>query len=331
MCLCAGIRGLAAPSSWRRTTLQFGSQKQSVTVSHEPLRVRPLLVRIVLTWAATAAGFVLEPMRPVSRRWLAAGQCICGVGHRDARVVRDICDRVCATCPRHSRGEPRAARACAQARSALGCCGGLRWGTTCWLQGSTRAALKSGKRIPGALAARCHVAARAHVAPTHCRTCQNWSTGTHALTDAAWSADESVVLIALDESSQLGVLHLVGSAPSLLAHLLPLDLPDLPAPSGGVVTISSLALDSKAGKLAVACTAADAGAAAVHAVCLYALQASPVYLAKSVGRVLPPADVASSPPQCKLQVALRPGLVDGQNRSVIAITWHDGSVALASV
>lgn len=139
------------------------------------------------------------------------------------------------------------------------------------------------------------------------------------------------MLIALDDSSQLGVLHLVGSAPSLLAHLLPLDLPDLPARSeGSSVHISSIAFDCMAGKLAVACADGD-DPYARHAVCVYALQSSPVYLAKPLGHVQPPADTGSTASPCKLQVAFRPAPGSAQPRSVLAITWQDGSVALASV
>jgi len=144
------------------------------------------------------------------------------------------------------------------------------------------------------------------------------------------------VLIALDASSQLGVLHLVGSAPSLLAHLLPLDLPKplgdvLPDASWSAACISSLAYDSIAGKLAVACSlGVDIGTDAPrHLVCVYGVESSPVYVAKLRGSVHPPAAQARPAPRCKLQVALRP--VDGQKRSIIAITWPDESVALASV
>ena len=167
------------------------------------------------------------------------------------------------------------------------------------------------------------------------RTCQSWSTRARALTDATWSADEAVVLVALEASSQLGVLHLVGSAPSLLAHLLPLDLPkplgaELSDASWSAACISSIAYDSNAGKLAVACSfAADIGVPPHHLVCVYGVESSPVYVAKLRGSVQPPAARARLAPCCKSQVALRP--VDGQNRSTIAITWPDGSVALASV
>ena len=166
-----------------------------------------------------------------------------------------------------------------------------------------------------------------------CRTCQNWSTGSHALTDAAWAANESAVLIALDGSGQLGVLqHMVGSAPSLLAHLLPIDLPVLSVRKCGDVRISSLAFDSAACKLAVACTAALGDSGAVeHLVYVYALQSSPEYLAKLLGTMQPPVDAALAVPQCKMQAVIRPGGPDRQLRSVLTVTWQDGSVALATV
>ena len=144
------------------------------------------------------------------------------------------------------------------------------------------------------------------------------------------------MLIALDATSQLGVLHLVGSAPSLLAHLLPLDLPkplkELPDASWSAACISSIAYDSAAGKLAVACSflTGDGTAALHHLVCVYGLQSSPVYQAELRKYVEPPADAAPEP-RCKMQVVIRPCSADKQKRGVIAIAWQDGSVAVESV
>jgi hypothetical protein len=139
------------------------------------------------------------------------------------------------------------------------------------------------------------------------------------------------VLIALDGSGQLGVLHMVGSAPSLLAHLLPIDLPVLSALKCGAVHISSLAFDSAACKLAVACTtAAGDGEAVQHMVYVFALQSSPVYLAKPLETLQSPADAALAGPQCKMNVVFRPR-ADGQLRNVLTITWQDGSAMLACV
>ena len=160
------------------------------------------------------------------------------------------------------------------------------------------------------------------------RTCQNWSTGSHALVDAVWTANESAVLIALDRSGQLGVLHLVGSAPSLLAHLLPIDLPVLSAMPSGAVHISSLAFDIAARKLAVACTAPGEEGDTESKVYLYDLQSSPVYLARLLQTVQSPA--AAGLPR-KVHVAIRPGVKDEQMRTAMTITWEDCSVASASV
>ena len=158
-----------------------------------------------------------------------------------------------------------------------------------------------------------------------------WSTGSHALVDAAWAANESAVLIALEGSGQLGVLHLVGSAPSLLAHLLPIDLPSLSHFRAELVHISSVAFDSAACKLAVACTIeVGEDRSPESLVYLYTLQSSPVYLAKLLGTVKPPAGAARAVPQRRVQVAMRP-VVKGEQMRNVTITWQDGSVALASV
>jgi hypothetical protein len=159
------------------------------------------------------------------------------------------------------------------------------------------------------------------------RTCQSWSTGAHLLTDAAWSADEKVVLIALSGSKQLAVLHFVGSAPSLLAHLLPLELPGVAQCDGTL--ISSIAFDSAAGRLAVACS--TRGAAAQHWVCTYALQAAPVYVAKPVGPVLhaPAGGSCNGSRAAHAAVAFQRCAVESQRRCLLAISWPDGTVALA--
>ena len=166
-----------------------------------------------------------------------------------------------------------------------------------------------------------------------CRTCQSWSTGEHALSDAAWSTDEKVALITLSGSLQIAVLHFVGGAPSLLAHLLPLELPGIE--QSRCTSISSVAFDSDSGRLAVACTTAGGdGLPAEHAVCVFAVQSSPVFQARMLGRVLPPPDrLAAGASQAG--VAFRPRAAGRAEQQVgpcaLAVSWPNGAVSLAAV
>ena len=178
---------------------------------------------------------------------------------------------------------------------------------------------------------------RPRARPRGCRTCQRWSTGEHALTDAAWSVDEKLVFLALSGSLQIAALHFVGSAPSLLAHLLPLELPGLVSEPPGL-RITSLAFDSTAGKMAVACTADETDdAPAAHMACVYQVQCSPVVVAKPLGRVAsPPADHTAAM-RGVAGVAFRAGASAPTNAraqsaaSTLAVSWPDGSVSLAAV
>ena len=177
---------------------------------------------------------------------------------------------------------------------------------------------------------------------TPCRTCQSWSTGAHILTDAAWSADEKLVLLALSGSLQVAVLHFVSDAPSLLANLMPLDLPG----SGEAERISSLAYHSVAQRLAVGYAGADES----HWVAVFEVQTSPVFKARHLGRVLPPAaehraprhSTASGaapmrvgfwrsavPPDERVRSAAQPPAVAAASQ--LAVTWDNGAVTLTKL
>ncbi len=146
------------------------------------------------------------------------------------------------------------------------------------------------------------------------------------LVDAAWAADETVVFLALSGSQRLAVLHFVGSAPSLLAHLLPLDLPGVPLGT----CITSIAFDSNTEKLAVAGMTASADDA--PSAWLFAVQTSPVYLAKLLGAVTSPA--ASARADAAVGVAFRPAAIARAEErvaaSALAIAWPGGTVSLAA-
>jgi hypothetical protein len=147
------------------------------------------------------------------------------------------------------------------------------------------------------------------------------------LTDAAWSTDERVVLVALSGSLQVAVLHFVSAAPSLLAHLLPLELPGIA--ERGTARIASIALDAGGTKLAVACAAKEDGVVP-HWVRAYALQSSPVYAAKLIGEIVPPPSAADEAAPGSPAVAFRRrGAAEAVENAALAISWPGGAVTLA--
>jgi aladin len=67
-----------------------------------------------------------------------------------------------------------------------------------------------------------------------------------------WNPDGKVLLAGFNGTTSLAALHFAGRPPSLDVHLLPLDLPDLEAITGGHGTIERMAWDGTGERLAVA-------------------------------------------------------------------------------
>ena len=132
------------------------------------------------------------------------------------------------------------------------------------------------------------------------RTGQSWTTGETPLVDAVWLADETVVVLAFKH--RVAALHFVKEPPSVMAHLLPLDLPDLDG------SIDGLALSSDA--LAVALRHDSRKCGVVN---LYRISTSPVLAATYMGGV--------AGPQADKEVKLRSCV--SFSGSTLAVTFDD--------
>ncbi|GBG92060.1 hypothetical protein CBR_g54315 [Chara braunii] len=58
---------------------------------------------------------------------------------------------------------------------------------------------------------------------------EKWSSGSGRVVSCEWSADGKTVLLAFANSTAIGSIHFTGRPPSLDAHLLPVELPELSA------------------------------------------------------------------------------------------------------
>ncbi|KAM7528695.1 hypothetical protein LguiB_032105 [Lonicera macranthoides] len=68
--------------------------------------------------------------------------------------------------------------------------------------------------------------------------CKGWDLNHEIINDltyfqgATWDPDERMILIAFPESSTLASIHFASKPPSLDAHLLPVDLPEIQSLTG---------------------------------------------------------------------------------------------------
>ncbi|KAM0067359.1 putative transcription factor WD40-like family [Helianthus debilis subsp. tardiflorus] len=85
---------------------------------------------------------------------------------------------------------------------------------------------------------------------TNTWTSEPWSSTSGYVTGAAWDPDGRMILVAFSESLTLGSIHFATKPPSLDAHLLPVELPELNSltNSGG---IDKMAWDASGERLAV--------------------------------------------------------------------------------
>ncbi|XAR57507.1 hypothetical protein NMG60_11025672 [Bertholletia excelsa] len=60
-------------------------------------------------------------------------------------------------------------------------------------------------------------------------TSEPWSSTSGFVTGATWDPDGRMILLAFSESPTLGSIHFASKPPSLDAHLLPVDLPEIPS------------------------------------------------------------------------------------------------------
>ncbi|XP_030927471.1 aladin [Quercus lobata] len=91
---------------------------------------------------------------------------------------------------------------------------------------------------------------------TNTWTSETWSSTSGFVTGAAWDPDGRMILIAFSGSSMLGSVHFASKPPSLDAHLLPVDLPEIMSLTGSQ-GIEKIAWDASGERLAVSYKGGD--------------------------------------------------------------------------
>ncbi|KAJ8449730.1 hypothetical protein Cgig2_001386 [Carnegiea gigantea] len=81
-------------------------------------------------------------------------------------------------------------------------------------------------------------------------TSEPWSSSGGFVTGAVWDPDGRMVLLAFSESSTLGSIHFASKPPSLVAHLVPVDLPEI-ATITASQKIEKIAWDASGERLAI--------------------------------------------------------------------------------
>lgn len=87
-------------------------------------------------------------------------------------------------------------------------------------------------------------------------TSEPWSSSGGFVTGAVWDPDGRMVLLAFSESSTLGSIHFASKPPSLVAHLVPVDLPEM-ATITASQKIEKIAWDASGERLAISFKEAD--------------------------------------------------------------------------
>lgn len=92
---------------------------------------------------------------------------------------------------------------------------------------------------------------------TNTWTLEQWSSSGGCVISATWGPDGRMLFMAFSESTTLGSLHFAGRPPSLDAHLLPMELPEIGSITGGFGNIEKMAWDGCGERLAVSYTGGD--------------------------------------------------------------------------
>ncbi|PIN21123.1 WD40 repeat protein [Handroanthus impetiginosus] len=85
---------------------------------------------------------------------------------------------------------------------------------------------------------------------TNTWTSELWSSKNGLVTGATWDPDGRMILLSFSESSTLGSIHFLSKPPSLDAHLIPVELPEIKSLTGSQV-IEKIAWDASGERLAV--------------------------------------------------------------------------------
>lgn len=88
-------------------------------------------------------------------------------------------------------------------------------------------------------------------------TSEKWSSSGGPVVSAMWSSNDAVLLMAFDKTTTLGALHFASKPPSLDVQLLPVELSDIEAITGGCGQVEKMAWDHSGERLAISFSGGD--------------------------------------------------------------------------
>ncbi|GAB4843992.1 hypothetical protein Ancab_013956 [Ancistrocladus abbreviatus] len=118
-------------------------------------------------------------------------------------------------------------------------------------------------------------------------TSARWSSSGGFVTGAAWDPDGRMILVSFSESSTLGSIHFASKPPSLDAHLLPVDLPEITSLAGSQ-QIEKISWDASGERLAVSFK--DGDELYEGLIAIYDVRRTPLVSASLIGFVRGPGD-----------------------------------------
>ncbi|KAI5084744.1 hypothetical protein GOP47_0000913 [Adiantum capillus-veneris] len=88
-------------------------------------------------------------------------------------------------------------------------------------------------------------------------TSEKWSSSGGPVVSARWSSDDAVLLMAFNNTTTLGALHFASKPPALDVQLLPVELPDIEAITGGNGRVEKMVWDYSGERLAISFSGGD--------------------------------------------------------------------------
>ncbi|KZV48770.1 aladin-like [Dorcoceras hygrometricum] len=122
---------------------------------------------------------------------------------------------------------------------------------------------------------------------TNTWTSEPWSSKNGFVTGATWDPDGRMILLSFSESSTLGSIHFASKAPSLDAHLIPVELAQIKSLTGSQV-IKNIAWDASGERLAVSYV--DGGDLYKGLVALFDVKRTPLISTSLIGFIRGPGD-----------------------------------------
>ncbi|XP_019162457.1 PREDICTED: aladin [Ipomoea nil] len=122
---------------------------------------------------------------------------------------------------------------------------------------------------------------------TNTWTSEPWSSTNGFVTGAAWDPDGSKILISFSGSSTLGSIHFATKPPSLDAHLIPVELPEMQSLTGSE-GVEKIAWDASGERLALSYK--DGEEPCKGLVAIYDVRRNPLISASLIGFIRGPGD-----------------------------------------